>query len=265
MTFMEFRFGRRLGSRGEIASRRAVGARRLYNRTYVRPGGGHSPTRTLLEGVKWRAITRVGTAGRLTERVIREALRHRVLADTLGARGAIDEFWVPRSNERADMVVIGRSLDAFEIKSERDTLRRLPRQVLAYAGLFDRCTLGVAQRHSDRAAAMLPDWWGITTVCINGSIGFRTTRKPRLNAAVDPEILVRLLWRDEVMMALLQMGHQPDPRSSRSSLWEELLHAATLAQLRALVRKAILRRDPERARIETRRFRIQPAVAGAAP
>ncbi len=201
----------------------------------------------------------------MTERAIREALRQRVLADTFGARDAIDEFWVPRSNERADMVVIGRSLDAFEIKSEQDTLRRLPRQALAYARLFDRCTLVVAQRHSDRAVAMLPEWWGITTVCVNGSVGFTATRKPRPNAAVDPETLVRLLWRDEVTMALIQLGNQPDPRGSRSSLWEELLRAATLAQLRALVRKAILSRDPARARIATRRFRIEAAAAGAGP
>jgi hypothetical protein len=67
---------------------------------------------------------------------------------------------VPRSHERAGMVVVGRSLDAFEIKSERDTLRRLPRQALAHERLFDRCTLVVAERHSDHAAAMLPEWWG---------------------------------------------------------------------------------------------------------
>jgi hypothetical protein len=56
------------------------------------------------------------------------------------------------------MVVVGRSLDAFEIKSERDTLRRLPRQALAYERLFDRCTLVLAERHSDHPAAMLPEW-----------------------------------------------------------------------------------------------------------
>jgi NAD(P)-dependent dehydrogenase (short-subunit alcohol dehydrogenase family) len=75
---------------------------------------------------------------------------------------------------------------------------------------------------------MVPEWWGITTVCVNGSAGFTATRKPRPNAAVDPETLVRLLWRDEVMTALIQLGNQPDPRGSRSSLWEERLRAATL-------------------------------------
>jgi hypothetical protein len=201
----------------------------------------------------------------VTEHAIRDALRHRVMANTPGARDAIDEFWVPRSNERADIVVVGRSLDAFEIKSERDTFRRLPRQVSAYERLFDRCTLVVAEKHSDRATAVLPEWWGIVTVHVNMTVEFTATREPRPNHAVDPETLVRLLWRDEVMIALLHLGHQPDPRESRSSLWDELLHSATLAQLRGIVRMAILVRDPRRARIATQRFTIQPAAAGAAP
>jgi hypothetical protein len=199
-----------------------------------------------------------------TERAIRDALRSHVLAGTCGARETVDEFWVPRSNERADLAVIGRSLDAFEIKSERDTLRRLPRQALASSRLFDRCTLVVAERHSDRAATMIPEWWGITTVCVNRSMRFTLTRKPRRNRAIDPETLVRLLWRDEAMAALRHLGKEPAHGGSRSSLWQELLFTATIAQLRAVVRQALLSRDPTRARIATQRFTTHPAAAGAA-
>jgi hypothetical protein len=100
----------------------------------------------------------------LTERAIRDALRNRVLAETFGARDAIAEFWVPRSNERTDMVVIGRSLDAFDIKSERDTLRRLPRQALAYERLFDHARRPSARRTATvrKRWSPVPEWWGIT-------------------------------------------------------------------------------------------------------
>ena len=55
-------------------------------------------------------------------------------------------------------------MSAFEIKTERDTLRRLPRQATAYARLFDQCTVVVAERHVAAAMEMLPMWWGVIAV-----------------------------------------------------------------------------------------------------
>ncbi|MFN8204442.1 MAG: sce7726 family protein [Solirubrobacteraceae bacterium] len=141
--------------------------------------------------------------------------------------GTVDELWVPRSNERADVAVIGRRMDGFEIKTERDTLKRLPRQVVAYGRLFDRCSAVVAERHLAHAEEIVPDWWGITTVRSNGAVAFTSVRKPCPNPALDPEILVRLLWRDEVMSALVALGHAPDKKASRGSLWTELLRSAS--------------------------------------
>lgn len=199
-----------------------------------------------------------------SEAAVRDALRCRALAGIAGARDTVDEFWVPRSNERADLAVIGRLMEGFEIKTERDTLRRLPRQVSAYGRVFDRCTAVIAENHADRAAGIVPDWWGITTVQVNGSVSFSEIRRARPNPGVEPDTLVRLLWRDEAIAALVRLGMEPDQRASRGSLWEELLHHATLSQLRAAVRRAILDRDPSTARIATRRFTSQPAAAGAA-
>jgi hypothetical protein len=198
-----------------------------------------------------------------TEAVVRDALRERVLAAIAGARDTVDEFWVPRSHERADLAVIGRSLDGFEIKTERDTLGRLPRQIDAYGRLFDRCSVVVAEKHRDEATALLPAWWGITTVRVNGGVSFTEVREPRRNPALDPEILVRLLWREEAMIALVKLGGAPDERASRGTLWRDLLEAASLTQLRAAVRRALLDRDPARARIATRRFTVAAATQAA--
>jgi hypothetical protein len=198
-----------------------------------------------------------------TEAVVRNALRERVLAAITGARDTVDEFWVPRSYERADLAVIGRSMDGFEIKTDRDTLRRLPRQVEAYGRLFDRCSVVVAEKHCANAAAMLPAWWGITTVHLNGGVSFTEVREPQRNPVVDPEILVRLLWKEEAMAALMKLGAAPDERASRGALWRDLLEAASLGQLRLAVRRALLDRDPARARIATRRFTVAAATQAA--
>jgi hypothetical protein len=198
-----------------------------------------------------------------TEAVVRDALRERVLAAIAGPRETIDELWVPRSYERADLAVIGRSMDGFEIKTERDTLRRLPRQVVAYGRLFDRCSVVVAAKHHDEAGAIVPAWWGITTVHVSGDVIFTEIRKPSRNLAVDPEILVRLLWKDEAISALIKLGTAPEERASRCALWRDLLEAASLTQLRAAVRRALLDRDPSQARIATRRFTIPAATQAA--
>lgn len=198
------------------------------------------------------------------EIVVRNALRYRVLADTHGAEGTVDEFWVPQSNERADLAVIGRWMDGFEIKTERDSLRRLPRQAIAYGRLFDRCTVVVAKKHSEGAEQLLPGWWGITTIHMNGSVSFTTVRKARANPALDPEILVRLLWRDEVMAALIDLGHEPDRRAPRASLWRQLLATVTLTQLRRVVRRAVLSRDAASAQIAGRRVSSVLSLAGEA-
>jgi hypothetical protein len=197
------------------------------------------------------------------ETQVRDALRARVIEATSGARDTVDEFWVPRSNERADLAVIGRSMDGFEIKTERDTLRRLPRQIEAYGRLFDRCSVVIAEKHFNAAEAMVPAWWGITTVHVNGGVNFAEVRKPQRNPAIDREILVRLLWKDEVIRALAKLGANPKKNTSRSVLWKELLEVANLGQLRVAVRSALLDRDPSKARIATRRFKVTAATQAA--
>jgi hypothetical protein len=188
------------------------------------------------------------------ESVVRDALRAHTLAQVAGAQNTVDELWVPRSNERADMALLGRRMDGFEIKTERDTLKRLPRQVAAYGRLFDRCTVVVAEKHRDRASELVPDWWGITSVYVNGHVAFTPVRAARRNPSIDPETLVRLLWREEAVHALRTLGSEPDRHASRASLWEELLRMTTLGQLKTGVRRALLRRESATSRGSARFF-----------
>jgi len=58
---------------------------------------------------------------------------------------AVEEFWIPRSNERADVATIGSVIEAFEIKSDRDSLKRPPRQVIAYGRVFSRSDTSVGR------------------------------------------------------------------------------------------------------------------------
>ncbi len=188
----------------------------------------------------------------VTEAVVRSCLRTQLLAGAPPSSEAVYEFWVPQSNERADVAVIGTTMDGFEIKTERDTLKRLPRQAEAYTRVFDLCHAVLAQRHVDRAVDILPPWWGVKV--IEDGPSFFTLREPQHNGSVDPEILVRLLWRDEVYAVLCGLGTGPDPRTGRFRLWEMLLAVLDLDSLKQVVRDALLRRDTSRARIPSQRF-----------
>lgn len=185
----------------------------------------------------------------VTEAIVRESLTDVVLTKYPGLCGAYYEFWVPKTNERADVVTIGASLWGFEIKTARDTLTRLPRQVEAYGRLFDRCAVVVAERHLDTTLALVPDWWGVAVIVGDSlPISFRLVRQPRRNQSVDPETLVRLLWRKEVRAILSEAGVEPDARASRASMWQELLITLDVDELKQVVREALLGRDGSMAR-----------------
>jgi hypothetical protein len=194
---------------------------------------------------------------------VRQALRGVLAAAATDRASVVDEFWVPRSHERADVAVIGDVIEAFEIKTDQDSLKRLPRQVAAYGRVFDRCTAVVAERHARETLTMAPQWWGVLVTATGDRISFETARSPGNNEAVDAETLVRLLWRDEVAAALAALGAPPEPGAARSAMWEELLQRVDLDGLRMVVRQALRIRDPSRARFATRRF-SSPLITGAA-
>jgi hypothetical protein len=198
------------------------------------------------------------------ERAVREALRRTIKSSGAGTRTMVDEFWLPRSKARADLAVLGKFLEGYEIKTSGDTLKRLPSQVRAYGSLFDRCTAVVAEKHVEGAQQILPDWWGLMVIRSGEqTLRFHAIRSARRNPAVQAATLVRLLWRDEAMAALFDLGHEPESTAQRNFLWDELLRHTSLRSLKTIVAEAILARDPSKARIPTRRFSSStPVVAG---
>jgi hypothetical protein len=188
------------------------------------------------------------------EAQVRERLRGEVLATAPKPSEAVYEFWVPTTNTRADVAVIGTAIAAFEIKTERDTLKRLARQVAAYGRLFDQCTAVLAERHLDAAVEIVPDWWGLLVIPAEPDAVFRTVRPPQPNHHVDAEIVVRLLWREEVHALLAELGAEPHRGAGRSTMWAQLLKLVDLESLKLSVCQTLLRRDPASARFPARRF-----------
>lgn len=166
----------------------------------------------------------------------------------------IFEFWVPPSNERADVVTVGPRLEGFEIKTNRDSLKRLPRQAAAYGRVFDRCHAVLATRHVERAIEILPEWWGVLVV--DDDLDFSLLRSAEDNYNVEPETLVRLLWRDEAYAILSELGEAPSPREGRFQLWGMILGLLEVEKLREVVRGTLQARNPMGARIPAQRFAV---------
>ncbi|HEX2070272.1 MAG TPA: sce7726 family protein [Thermoleophilaceae bacterium] len=180
----------------------------------------------------------------LREPAIRAGLRPVALsrAASSGAR-VIEEFWIPGSNARADLAVVGSSLEGYEIKSAADSLKRLPAQVSAFSRVFDRCTAVVASRHEPAVYGLLPPWWGVLVLESDSEAVFSTGRVAHPNPEIDIELVVRLLWRDEVQRVLVEHGVQPDLAGGRSAMWKQLLDSLSPAGVRSAVRKALGSRD----------------------
>src|ERR1700712_292570 len=94
---------------------------------------------------------------------VRSAVRQRLQAlhaDDPNTR-IVEEMGVWSGSVRIDLAVINGELAGYELKSDRDTLERLPLQSRLYSRVFDRVTLVASGRHLDKATIRIPDWWGV--------------------------------------------------------------------------------------------------------
>jgi hypothetical protein len=151
---------------------------------------------------------------------------------------------------RVDMAVVNGTLSGFELKSDRDTLRRLPMQIQVYGRVLDHATLVVGERHHDHAVRDLPDWWGVIVAAWDGTVvTLHEERISRWNRHVEPLALAQLLWRSEALEELAVRGIDKGLRTKpRWTLWAALADQVPLTDLRELVRQRLKNREGWRAR-----------------
>src|SRR5271163_4238276 len=117
---------------------------------------------------------------------VRQALHRKVLKEHHGDTNTLvlDELGLRHGTCRVDIAVVNGYLHGSGIKSDADTLERLPAQVLIYGAVLDRATLVVGERHVEKAKTKIPDWWGIKVAMAGprGGIDFETERHVKMNA-----------------------------------------------------------------------------------
>lgn len=137
---------------------------------------------------------------------------------------------------RIDVAVLTRELAGYEIKSDSDTLARLPAQAKVYERVLDRMTLVTTERHERAATRMLPVQWGIVVARERrGALRFTTVRKAAKNTALDAYSLAQLLWRTEALQELKKRGcGRGMGRVARHHVWQALAEAVSVRELRAV-------------------------------
>jgi hypothetical protein len=158
----------------------------------------------------------------------------------------LEELGICRGTVRVDMAVVTGMLKGFEIKSDQDTLKRLPAQASAYNKVFDTLTVVVGARHLQRIVDVVPPWWGILVLDERpgNEPSLRCFRPEALNSNLDAFALVQLLWRNEALALLGANGIETGLRSKpRRYLWEALAKSLALSDLREMVRTQLKARQ----------------------
>lgn len=174
-----------------------------------------------------------------------------VLDSRLSRRFAADpdvtirhELGVESGNRRVDVAVLNGHLAGWEIKSDEDTLSRLPDQAESFGRVMDYLTIVTTKKYLERCSEILPNHWGVEEA-ITGPRGVRilNRRAPKINRQTDPFALAQLLWREEAMDELKIRGTAKGlSSSSRYFVWERLVETLSKKELRQVVLTRLKRR-----------------------
>lgn len=150
----------------------------------------------------------------------------------------VDELDVCYGSARVDVAVINGALHGYEIKSERDTLDRLPHQVEQYNKVFDFVTLVCGEKYLDKIDQAIPSWWGVYAVEQSSTeIQVREVREPQQNETLNPFALAQFLWRDEMLEILPKYTNDKMiKKSPKYKLWRFLSENMAICELQEYVK-----------------------------
>ena len=185
------------------------------------------------------------------ETAIRSALRSRLLlehADEVNTF-VIEELGLCRGQVRVDLAVVNGLLHGYEIKSDRDNLRRLDLQVEVYSKVLDQATLVVGDRYLSEALNIVPSWWGVLHAdSTDADFRLKTVRRAGENPQKDARSLVELLWLDEAITLLEGRNAARGLRSKpRRFVWDRVCEQFGIDEIAATVRTRLKARAASQA------------------
>lgn len=177
---------------GNLATDQLAAASRLFSSSVVREMArkGRSPlfTRLATQSQLLGSISRsqrvyelfdaafalLKHVGYRHEYIYKAALTHKILLGkhSLQTASMINEFRV--GDCKADVAILNGTATVYEVKSERDSLARLDRQIAAYATVFAKVYVIASESHISAVLNTVPDAVGI--LCLNSRHQITTLR-----------------------------------------------------------------------------------------
>ncbi|MBC2148232.1 sce7726 family protein [Listeria booriae] len=147
----------------------------------------------------------------------------------------INEMGLFNGASRIDIAVVNGVLHGYELKSESDNLKRLPRQIDYYNKIFERMTIVTDRKYLSEVREMVPSWWGIIITKKNRA-ELRTIRKGRKGNCQDEEALLNLLWKDEYDGLIDLLGY---PKNMKKMRKKEVFEVLLVEKRKSIIKKYI--------------------------
>lgn len=121
----------------------------------------------------------------------------------------VEEMGLCDHTARIDIGVINGQLVGYEIKSDRDTLNRLPGQLEVYNQVFDRITVICGPKHLGKLQAFLteqPHVGILVTQKPHGVWELTPVREASQNPHRSSYMIASMLWQEEAKALLVELG-----------------------------------------------------------
>ncbi|MEE5147983.1 sce7726 family protein [Pseudomonas alliivorans] len=117
----------------------------------------------------------------------------------------INEMVVAKWSRRADLALANGTLQAFEIKSDYDSLRRLEGQLATFNSRFEKVTVVCAPKFTVEVLSQVSRDTEVLEVSeVDGSVSFKIVQRGRIRNIKDKKILLSFLLKKDIQALLKQ-------------------------------------------------------------
>ncbi len=155
----------------------------------------------------------------------------------------IDELDLCSGLSRIDVAVINGVIHGYEIKSEEDTLKRLPLQMNYYNKSLEKISVATNRVHLKEIKMFVPKWWGLILVDDDKKRKLKEIRKARNNPRVESKSLLQLLWKEELFYITQKYDVRVNRSSNKKVLQENIASALELETISQEVRSTLKSRQ----------------------
>lgn len=154
-----------------------------------------------------------------------------------------EEFCIGKS--RADAIMVSDEITGFEIKSDKDSLERLEKQIKNYNRFCDKVYLVVGNKFLEKAETMLPQFWGMYLVYADdeGTIRIEMIREAQQNPRIRLKTQMKLLWRNELTQIVRKYRMGGVTKRNKRQLVELIMEKLPKEQVRQELCGQLLERD----------------------